>query len=88
LEALKLEEAYHEEVMNRTCSLEALSTRTIIDATRLLTDELQINKAKAKALITLAKEVLVPLFLRDRCQLSIFYNMLISAECILPRRRL
>jgi hypothetical protein len=34
-----------------------LSTRVIIEATRVLTDELQINKAKAKALIGNAKDV-------------------------------
>ena len=57
LEALRLEEAYHEETLNRACSIEDLGTRTPIESTRLLVDALQINKAKAKALLTSAKQV-------------------------------
>ena len=58
LDALVLEEAYHEEVLNRTHSLDNLQTRTLIDCTKLLAEGLNINKGKAKALLMNAKEVL------------------------------
>ena len=55
--ALKVEEAYHEETLNRAHSIMELSTRVVIDCTRLLVDGLQVNKAKAKALVMDARQV-------------------------------
>lgn len=52
-----MEEAYHEEKLNRTFSIENLPTRAVIECTRLLVEGLQINKAKAKALVSSAQEV-------------------------------
>ena len=57
MDALKVEEAYHEETLNRAHSIMELSTRVVIDCTRLLVDGLQVNKAKAKALVMDARQV-------------------------------
>lgn len=57
MDALKVEEAYHEETLNRAHSIFELSTKMVIDCTRLLVEGLQVNKAKAKALVMDARQV-------------------------------
>lgn len=57
MDAIKIEEAYHEETLNRAHSIVDLPTRTVIDCTRLLVEGLQVNKAKAKALVMDARQV-------------------------------
>jgi hypothetical protein len=55
--ALKVEEAYHEETLNRRHCVEDLSSHTVIECTRLLAAHLQVHKGKAKALVGEAREV-------------------------------
>ena len=71
LDALVLEEAYHEEVLNRTHSLDNLQTRTLIDCTKLLAEGLNINKGKAKALLMNAKEV---------CQICVYSSLIFVCD--------
>ncbi|KAJ1414289.1 hypothetical protein B484DRAFT_166244 [Ochromonadaceae sp. CCMP2298] len=59
MQALLIEETYNEEVLGRAVSLEALSTGTVINCTKLLAEALNINKGKARALVQEAREALM-----------------------------
>jgi hypothetical protein len=57
MEALRIEERYSNDTADRAFSLEALSSRNIVEGTRLLAERININKSHARELFVAGKEV-------------------------------
>lgn len=57
LTALAAELKYAEDVLARSCSVENVGTKDIIDGAKALAEQLNINKAQAKSLFTAGKDV-------------------------------
>jgi hypothetical protein len=57
VQAILLEEEYAEMVLDRAVSFDTLGTKLIIDCSKAVAEQLQINKSKSKPLVMTAKQV-------------------------------